>query len=99
MVTKIGTIKRGDTFNYFVNWEGVLLNELSSQVRTESGHLLSEVVILDTLTPDTFQLTVSDTTKWLVGKVFTDVQRTAPDGVIISLPTMEIEVVKDVTIL
>jgi hypothetical protein len=93
----IGSIKKGDTLTYFISWEGVALNELSSQVRTKSGIFLSDVVILETAAANTFQLTVLDTSDWPIGTVYTDIERIDIDDVIHSTNTFEIEVLPDVT--
>ncbi len=96
MATSLGTIKRGDSFNYYATWAGATLAELSSQVRTANGRLLAEVTIEETTKPDMFRLFVTDTSKWPFGLVYTDIQRRF-DGNIVSSETMEIEVQKDVS--
>lgn len=96
MSNSLGSIKRGDTFNYYATWEGAALAELRSHVRTDTGRLLSVVEIYDTETPSTFQLIVPDTTNWPIGTVYTDIERIV-GGVIKSTETLTIDVQKDVT--
>jgi hypothetical protein len=96
MSNSLGSIKRGDTFNYYVTWAGANLEELASQIRTGTGRLLSEVQITGTASKDVFQLTVEDTTNWPIGTHYTDIQRVV-NGVINSSATLEFEVTRDFT--
>ncbi|KGE20688.1 hypothetical protein [Paenibacillus wynnii] len=90
------TIKRGDTFIYTATWDGATLSELRSQVRNSLGQLTSEVTINNAGTPYTFVLSVVDTSKWPIGVLQTDIQRTV-GGLIISSETITINVLRDVT--
>jgi hypothetical protein len=89
-------IKRGDTFYYLATWEGAKRSELKSQIRNDAGRLISEVVIEDTETADTFKLSVNDTTNFTIGLLYTDIERTA-NGIIQSSVTMKFNVERDET--
>ncbi|KGE16233.1 hypothetical protein [Paenibacillus wynnii] len=90
------TIKRGDTFIYTAQWAGVSLSDLRSQVRDSLGRLVSEVSISETDDADIFLLTVSDTSEWPVGTLFTDIQCIVGE-ITLSSVTMTINVARDVT--
>lgn len=93
---------RGDSFSVigrFVSsnmtgWEG------RSQVRSaKTDELLSELAFVWTdAATGAFLVQINDTTAWPAGeKVAFDVQATSPNGVVISSPRVEIEILKDVT--
>lgn len=96
MVAFLPALKRGNTFFYFIEWDGAELSELKSQVRTMRGALLSEVVI-ELTDEGLFKLSVADTSNWPVGHVvYTDILRTYPDGTV-SSETLGIRVEGEVT--
>ena len=90
------TIKRGDTFIYIATFEGLMLSELRSQIRSKLGVHISDVVISETSLPGTFIFVVADTKEWPVGVLYTDIE-TSPRGVNKSTETLEINVIRDVT--
>lgn len=96
MGATLPNIKQGDTFRYQAVWNGAVASELKSQIRNNSGVLIAEVLVEETQTPFTFQLTVHDTTNWPIGSLLTDIQRTS-GGIIQSSETMSFKVEKDVT--
>lgn len=97
MAAALPTVKRGNTFFYYLQWDEANIAELRSQVRTSSGELLSEVVI-EQVEGGIFKLSVTDTTNWPVGQaVYTDIRRTYTGGNV-SSETMSIRVEKEVTV-
>lgn len=89
-------VKRGDTFSYTAKWDGAKASELKSQVRTFHDAFVSDVKITATSDENVFLLTVADTSKWPVGDLVTDIERTY-NNTVISSETIFIRVVKDVT--
>ena len=98
--------KQGDSFTrllaipadfadgYFVGWD------VKSQVRSETGELVSDCVCswLDAVTTRNLKIRVANTTAWAPGRLMVDVQFTrAADGEVMSTTTATINVVKDVT--
>ena len=103
MIT-LDTFKRGDTFAFISKMTdlaglpvtGVAAN-LKAEVRTNAGVKLSDCVITETDTLGSYLFKVSDTTKWPVTTIFTDIQYTG-NGVVTSSNTIAIPVEKDITL-
>ncbi|WP_289135580.1 hypothetical protein [uncultured Brevibacillus sp.] len=96
MARSLPSIKRGDTFCYYIKWEGAVLSELKSQIRDGFDRLLADVTIEETGDLHTFKMSVPNTEKWPIGTLLTDIQRVV-GGIIQSSETMSISVIKDVT--
>lgn len=97
--------KRGDTFQYSAVLNGVADGELagwipSCQIRDMRGSLVSEVVSewVDPVAARAVLLTATDTQLWKLGAAVFDVQFTrASDGFSRSSPTVQFDIVEDVT--
>lgn len=100
--------KRGDTFevsgqvsvalddgqiNDFTGWAG------KCQIRDGAGNLIAELGFewLDQVQGIVRIFSTASTQDWPIGPVRTDVQLTAPDGVVVSTDTQVIEIVEDIT--
>jgi hypothetical protein len=79
-VSFLPTIKQGDTFYYYIQWDGALLSELKSQVKNSFGFMISEVTIEETGTAGLFKLSVTNTSEWPQGTLYTDVRRNFTGG-------------------
>ena len=98
--------KRGDTFAFIATIRdqigdpitGVSAN-LRSQVRDKMGFKYADLSVSETETPGSYLFQVQDTTSWPADtSIYTDIEYTDGQGTITSSETIEIPVVKDVTI-
>lgn len=105
MKTLPSAIKQGASFSCYVDYaisgvpEAFPASDLTSQVRTVQGALLTQLVVTaDPVVVGRFLLkaTAVDTLKWPLGTVQFDVKRTS-NGVTTPTETVDITVVKGVT--
>lgn len=98
--------KRGDTFNYVAVLpdtvaDGEFADRVPTcQIRDVLGRLVADVAIdwIDPVTARSLSLQVADTTKWVLGNSFFDIQFTrTSDGDIRSTDTMPLNVIEDIT--
>lgn len=100
----INNFKRGDTFTltctYKVNGSAVSVDniDIESQIRTNSGVLITDLIVTKTINLGEFILTsaVADTSTWQVAVVSCDIQL-SEGGSIRSSETFSIVVSDDVT--
>lgn len=100
---KLQPFKRGDTFALYVEMSDVngdplvyTANKLKSQVRTRNNKLITELLISTTETPGTYLMQAADTSEWIIGDLFMDIE-IDDGGIITSTETITIPVVRDVT--
>ena len=100
--------KRGDTFEISCAWSGdsapatLTGCTITSQVRTTTGAL---VAALEAVERDNVARTVTmrpaaeyPTTGWPLALVYLDVQLTLPDGTVQSTDTVQLQIIKDITL-
>lgn len=80
-VSYLPSIKRGDTFYFFIQWDDALVTELKSQVKNSLGQPVADAVIESTDVLGLFKVSVADTTAWPLGSLYTDIRRTSADGI------------------
>jgi hypothetical protein len=102
-------IKRGDTFDLectaYESLDGPARSlagwSIRSQVRSQSGALLTELVVTMTdVATGSYRLSLgpgSNTSTWSVGVYAMDIEYTDPDGVIQSTETLAVSVIRDET--
>ena len=102
-MTTLAPVKRGDTFSIYVDLYDannapliVTTNQIRCEIRSDYDKLVDTLAVAMTATPGRYELTSADTSNWMVGDLYSDIEITI-GAVTKSSDSFIIPVVKDVT--